>query len=162
MSKRITDLNEALANRPRRDSQDTDSEPSRPRLADRLVDLAPLARPPLTSELDPGPPEDPKLGLSTLAGVQRPAARTALPRAPAPVPPMPGTSLVLHRSALPAVAGSTAIATPRPAANSPPPAPTADEGASNLRALIAFLVGLAIAAVAGIVAYAELIWRTPG
>ena len=50
MPKRVTDLNEAIARRVGKAEPTASPEQERPRLAERLVELAPLARAPITIE----------------------------------------------------------------------------------------------------------------
>jgi len=76
MSKRISDLNEVKASRAKYLSQRNQPDPQRPRLAERLVALAPLARAPLLLEDDTDPHE---AGLSRLADTHRFRQQTPAP-----------------------------------------------------------------------------------
>lgn len=76
MSKRISDLNEVKASRAKTFAQRNQPDPQRPRLAERLVALAPLARAPLVPETDADPHE---AGLSRLADAHRFRQQTLIP-----------------------------------------------------------------------------------
>ncbi|MCL4768466.1 MAG: hypothetical protein KJZ80_19795 [Hyphomicrobiaceae bacterium] len=151
MSKRISDLNETIASRARRTVPSRQPDRQRPRLAERLVALAPLARAPLVPESDAAGSDAPAAGLSRLADTPRFQHR-APPRALAPA-----------RNAL--VPRSSSVL--RPARISTPLSRVGEQStdfaagpvlpASYGRGTAAFLVGLSVAAAIGIALYAVLI-----
>ena len=159
MVKRVTDLNEAIAKRSGKTAPDRESPPDRPRLAERLVELAPLARAPVALEEPPAPVEssDPSLDLSRLAAALR------HPDDPLPHPHNPDeppTALVTVPDVTMLVRTDAPIPLTRLPMEPPPlPAPAVPERqeqpqhASNTRG---FLVGLLIAAAVGAGLYAVL------
>ena len=70
MQKRVTDLNEAIAKRLAKAEVDMSPGQEKPRLAERLVELAPLARGPVTIE-EPVPTAPPDGDLSQLSDAPR-------------------------------------------------------------------------------------------
>lgn len=149
MSKRISDLNEAIANRARRSAQSGQTDRQRPRLAERLVALAPLARAPLVPDADAA--DAPAAGLSRLADAPRFRHRASsraqalgnnalVPRSGSPLPARASTPLSR-------VAGqATVFADP----DTVPPS-------NPRRATVGFLAGLSIAAAIGVALYAFLV-----
>lgn len=133
MTNRIPDLEQVRANRIAKSS--TTQQPPRPRLAERLVTLAPLARAPLAAESERLEPDD---GLSRLSHVSRSTQPTAL------VPLQPPQ---LPRAKEPDRLRPIGVLPPRPE-------PDDDAGAGQ--DLTGFLVGLGIATAAGLVLYALL------
>ena len=144
MSKRISDLNEAKASRAKLVARPSTSDSDRPRLAERIVALAPLARAPLVPENDAEAPEGGLLRLDS------------------------------HRFGYTASSHSLNALVPRPAApvqRAPNPARLSRAGGGLLVAvdsdeqgqprsgagLSGFLFGLSIAGAIGIALYAYLV-----
>ena len=130
MTNRIPDLKQVRASRG--GSSSAPQQQPRPRLAERLVELAPLARAPLVTEDERPAPDD---GLSRLS---RPSYQpnALVPLRPAPVP----------RVREPDRLSPVGIASARPE--------PAEEGTK--RDFTGFLIGLAIATAAGVALYALL------
>ena len=140
MSKRITDLNEALASRARTDDPPLElagePEPSRPRLADRIVALRPLTEQAVS--IEPDPHSEPER-LLTLADSRRFQPADSAATAPTYVP---RNALVVYREA---AAAARAVEEPRNAL------------ILDARAFAAFVIGLIIATVIGIALYSQLV-----
>lgn len=133
MSKQVSDLKEAKANRSSGPHQQR-----KPRLAERLVALAPLARAPLVAEREHPEPDD---GLSRLSHVSRPASSSYQANALVPLQP----------SQLPLVREPARLS---PVSVSPPRFETEHELQKEPgRDLTGFLVGLTIATAIGVVLY---------
>jgi hypothetical protein len=145
MSKHISDLNEAKVARASRSIRSNPSAAARPRLAERLVELAPLARAPLVAE---SVAEDSD-GLSRLprdpvTGHHITSSSTGQANALVPLqaPPLPKGREPARLS---------------PVGITPPAQYWADEFATDVRRHIGgFLIGLAIASAMGIGLYAVL------
>lgn len=143
MSKRVSDLNEVKAQRARNSGQSP--EPQRPRLAERLVALAPLARAPLVAEPEPEAGE-----LSRLSDARRFGHRDAVSSNSS------GNALVLQRpAALPRLQETARLSR---VGDFPPldvhldRDPTTPDSAT----VVSFLVGLSIASAIGLALYALL------
>jgi len=145
MSKRISDLNEAKASRARNTAQLPD--PQKPRLADRLVTLAPLARAPLVAEAEP----EPERGeLSRLSDAPRFGHRGDADGASS------RNALVPHRPpALPRLQDPARLSR---ISEVPPVDVALDDGTPGLnsRTIAGFLIGLSIASAIGFALYAYL------
>lgn len=129
MTNRIPDLKQVRASRAASASAPHQSQ--RPRLAERLATLAPLARAPLVAESERLDPDD---GLSRLSHVSRSYQPNALvPLQPSPLPRAREPDRLL------------------PVGVSPPAVPADEAGARQ--DLTGFLIGLAIATIAGLTLY---------
>lgn len=142
MSKRISDLNEAKANRARNSAQSP--EPERPRLADRLVTLAPLARAPLVAEHDPDPLAEELMRLADtprFGNREAGSSRNALvPRGPAQLPRAQEPARLARVSAVPPV--DIAL--------------DGEDTQLSVRTIAGFLIGLSIATAIGLGLYVYL------
>ena len=145
MSNHISDLNEAKVARAARSARSNQSTPTRPRLAERLVELAPLARAPLVTEDE----MEVKDGLSRLSrdpvtGHHFTSSSTGQ-----------GNALIpLQSEALPSAQESVRLS---PVGITWPARHWAEEFTPDARQHVTgFLVGLAIASAIGIGLYAVL------
>lgn len=149
MSKIVSDLNEAKATRAAKAAQIDQREAQRPRLAERLVQLAPLARAPLVAEDDTETHGD---GLSRLADGSRFGQQTA-----SPASTQSGNALVPSwASQLPK--SEEPVRLSRVGSSAPLPLESLDEHTSRRgQHVLGFTIGVAIAAAIGIGLYAYLI-----
>jgi hypothetical protein len=155
MVKRVTDLNEAISKRSGKTASDREAPPDRPRLAERLVELAPLARGPVTIEREPAREDipEPSLDLSRLAAALRhpsdPPPLRDMPAPPTALVPSPEvTMLVRTDPPVPLMRQDS-----RPPPLSEPVSPEAPHASGNARG---FLIGLLIAVAVGAGLYAVL------
>lgn len=146
MSKLVSDLNEAKATRAAKTAQIEPRDAQRPRLAERLVQLAPLARAPLVPEDDLEEPGD---GLSRLTDESRFRQQRATTAS--------GNALVPSRASQ-LVKSHEPVRLSRVGASTPVPYGPVDEFPQRReQSMLGFAIGVAIAAAIGIGLYAFLI-----
>jgi len=144
MSKRISDLHVAKASRVRNFAQRSQTDPQRPRLAERLVALAPLARAPLVPESVSDPQEP---GLSRLADSHRFRPQAAIPG------PVHSRNALVPRSATPLPQIQEPVRLSRV---SDAPLGHTGHSARDGQGVAGFLIGLSMATAIGVALYAYL------
>lgn len=157
MPKRVTELNEAIARRSRRESASRQPIQDRPRLAERLVELAPLARAPVViDEADQTSDDKADLELSRLPDDDRFKPRAA---SRPPPPPLPSNALILSDRGGTLIQAETPVTLTR-YEEEPPPLPSLHRAGSAIaakRRAVGFITGLSIATAVGIALYAILV-----
>ena len=157
MPKRVTDLNEAIAKRLAKADAATSAGQDKPRLADRLVELAPLARGPVTLD-EPVPEPEVALAskdLSRLSDAPRFRRHDGSVAAEAA-----GTALIPNPEVV-ALVRAAETPTRLVRRTTPPPLPvdpaTLRRPAKPRTRLPGFIIGLSTASALGLALYALLV-----